>query len=110
MQQCYTRSVMRLSSKTQQIIRDSVRTAFGDHAKVMVFGSRVNGEARGGDIDLYLEIDGGDTPRQRLERELQLYALLQKALGEQRIDLVIHERGTALKAIDKEALSTGLVL
>ena len=108
--QCYTDSTMRLSSRTQQIIRDSVRTVFGDHAKVMVFGSRVNEEARGGDIDLYIEIDGGDTPRQRLERELKLYALLQKALGEQRIDLVIHERGATLKAIDKEASSTGLIL
>jgi len=43
---------MRLSQQTQQIIRDTVREVFGVEAKVKLFGSRVNDNARGDDIEL----------------------------------------------------------
>jgi hypothetical protein len=45
-----------------------------------------------------------------LKRELALYASLQRRLGEQRIDLVVHCAGSALRDIDLEARSTGIPL
>jgi hypothetical protein len=49
-------------------------------------------------------------PAEALERELTFYAALQRELGEQRIDIVVHRRGSALRPIDREALRTGVVL
>lgn len=101
---------MRLSPEYQRVIKDSARKIFGSSATVAVFGSRVDDDARGGDIDLYLEIEPVKSARQRLQRELQFYALLQKTLGEQRIDLVLHEKGQVLRPIDNQARETGLML
>ena len=47
---------MRLSQQTQQVIRDTVREVFGVEANVKLFGSRINDDARSGDIDLLVEL------------------------------------------------------
>lgn len=64
----------------------------------------------GGDIDLYLEIEPLSDAQQLLEKELRLYTELQKSLGEQKIDLEMHEKGSPLRSIDKNARESGLVL
>lgn len=99
---------MRLNSQQRQIIRDEVARAFGPDASVQLFGSRVDDARRGGDVDLYIEADG--TPSELLDRELTLYAKLQKRLGEQRIDIVVHGRGSALRPVDRHARETGVAL
>ncbi|AHE97439.1 nucleotidyltransferase family protein [Thioalkalivibrio paradoxus] len=99
---------MRLSPEQQTIIRDEVARAFGPDARVRLFGSRTDDTARGGDIDLYVEADG--TPDDLLERELKLHAALQRRLGERRVDLVVHRRGSPPRSIDTHAQRTGLPL
>jgi len=99
---------MRLSETRQRIIRDEVVAAFGDNAVVQLFGSRLDDDRRGGDLDLYVEADG--TPGQRLRAELALYARLQRRLGEQRIDIVVHGRDEPLRPIDIHAQATGVTL
>jgi len=74
----------------------------------LLFGSRVRDDARGGDIDLYIEAVGD--PQETLARELKLYAVLQRRLGEQRIDLVVRRAGSPLRPIDREAQDTGIAL
>jgi predicted nucleotidyltransferase len=46
---------MRLSDFQRQIILESAAHHFGQETQVWLFGSRVNDEAKGGDIDLYIE-------------------------------------------------------
>lgn len=62
----------------------------------------------GGDIDLYVEADTG--AEETLERELKLYAALQRRLGEQQIDIVVHRADAPLRPIDIEARKTGIAL
>ena len=47
---------MRLSQQTQQLIKATTQEIFGIDAQVKVFGSRINDDARGGDIDLLVEL------------------------------------------------------
>jgi len=99
---------VRLRADEIRIIREEVERAFGAQACVRLFGSRVDDNARGGDIDLYIEADG--TPAELLDRELWLHARLQRRLGEQRIDLIVHGRDAPLRAVDRHARETGQAL
>jgi len=46
---------MRLSTLQKQIIIQATRRNFGENVKIWLFGSRVDDERRGGDVDLYVE-------------------------------------------------------
>lgn len=96
---------MRLNAEQRAVIREQTARIFGDDAEVRLFGSRLDDDARGGDIDLYIEAEG--TPVQLLDRELQLQASLMRRLGERRIDIVVHPRGREPRPIDEHARRTG---
>lgn len=99
---------MRLTDQQRFRIRSAAARVLGQTAEVWLFGSRVDDDARGGDIDLYVELEG--EPADILERQLRFYASLQRELGEQRIDVVVHRRGTPLRPIDREARRHGIPL
>jgi len=99
---------MRLTDTQRSAIREEVQRHFGGNARALLFGSRVRDDALGGDIDLYVETEG--SAEETLVRELKLYAALQRRLGEQRIDLVVHRAGSPLRPIDREAQDTGITL
>lgn len=48
---------MRLTSQQQRIICRRVRDQLGPAAAVFVFGSRLDADRRGGDVDLLIETD-----------------------------------------------------
>ncbi len=100
--------LVRLSEWQKQQIRQAAARTLGERVPVRLFGSRLDDQVRGGDIDLYIELEG--EPAEVLERELRFYAALQRQLGEQRIDLVVHRKGSALRPVDREALGKGVVL
>ncbi|HED19473.1 MAG TPA: nucleotidyltransferase domain-containing protein [Gammaproteobacteria bacterium] len=99
---------MRLSSKTQTIIRDTAREIFGPQVTTMVFGSRVDDTARGGDIDLIVQLE--QPVQQRERKALQLVARLQKRLGMQPIDVLVVDPQTEMLPVHKEAIRTGVRL
>lgn len=99
---------MRLTDDQKQAIREEVQRHFGADARALLFGSRVRDDLRGGDIDLYVEADA--SAEEALACELKLYAALQRRLGEQRIDLVVHRANLPLRPIDLEARATGIAL
>lgn len=89
-------------------IRQTAERLFGQDAKVLLFGSRVDDNARGGDIDLYVElpkpVENGVALRSRFIAELQL------KMGEQKIDVVMVDPNTALQPIHQIARKAGVPL
>jgi predicted nucleotidyltransferase len=79
---------VRLSDQQIDAIKSAVRQHFGPQAGVRLFGSRTDDDARGGDIDLYVDsvLDNADDA---VAAEVALWADLQRRLGEQRIDILV---------------------
>lgn len=98
---------MRLTTQQHQAIREEVANVFGGNAAVRLFGSRVDDNLRGGDIDLHIEFDG--SPQQRLERQLALSTRLLHRLGNRRIDIIVQSSGMQ-RPIDIQAIKTGILL
>ncbi len=100
---------VRLSMKVIEQIRETIRSVFSENAKVILFGSRVQPAARGGDLDLLVIADAA---RDVLARaRIQSIALLQIALGEQHIDLVVTPNPNEDKRlVVQEAVRTGVLL
>ena len=99
---------MRLSQQAQQIIRNTVREVFGAAADVKLFGSRINDAARGGDIDLLVELPAITADIER--KTMQLTARLQLRIGDQPIDVLVIDPSTTRQAIHEQASITGIKL
>jgi predicted nucleotidyltransferase len=99
---------MRLSASATRTIREKARAAFGPNTRVLLFGSRTDDRARGGDIDLLIEVDhplgNRAAAAARLEAELQI------ALGDQRIDILLVDPNTIPQPIHTAARRTGVPL
>lgn len=100
---------MRLTLKQQQVIAGVLRKYFGAQAQVILFGSRVDDNARGGDIDLYVEPELTQVD-DLLDAKLKALSELHCQLGEQKIDLVIHRPGADALPIYRVAQTTGVPL
>ena len=97
------------SEEERRIIREAVTEIYGSTAVARLFGSRVDDSLRGGDIDLHIEADDvGQEPFPG--RRDQLWARLQRRLGDRRIDIVQTRRGQAPRPIEASAYAQGLVL
>lgn len=100
---------MRLSQEYIAQIRAIIHQQFGEGATLLLFGSRLNDQARGGDIDLYVETDlsAEDVVDAKIATQVQLH----KVLGDQKIDLVVKRRQSATNLrIYEVAQSTGVPL
>jgi len=78
---------MRLTPAELAAVRDTVRAVAGASATVRLFGSRVDDNARGGDIDLLVELETPVDSAVRLSARIA--ARLQQVLGDRRIDVLI---------------------
>ena len=63
---------MRLTPDQAQAIRQRIHTHMGQHARIWLFGSRVDDSRRGGDVDLHVEPETAPdlTARLRCKSEL----------------------------------------
>lgn len=75
---------MRLNAAEQQIIRQAIAST-DPEAVIYLFGSRVDDNAKGGDIDLLIL-----SKKINLMSKLGILAQLHQALGEQKIDLAVY--------------------
>ena len=95
---------MRLQSKEIQTIIQIAKDIYGETVQVYLFGSRLNDEKRGGDIDLLVRSTGekkGVLARIRMTARLKLH------LGDQKIDVIgDHEDSPVVQ----EALKNGIQL
>lgn len=99
---------MRLSQNQIEVVRRTVREVFGMEAEVKLFGSRTNDDARGGDIDLLVELPTIVVEPER--KTLQLVARLQLRLGDQPIDVLVLDPSTPRQSIHEQAIRTGIKL
>ncbi len=99
---------MRLSNDQVKTIVSAVLARFGDSARVYLFGSRVDDAARGGDIDLLVELPEAD--QQMVRHACQAVADIQMALGEQKIDLLLKHPNSVDQPIFHEAIERGVLL
>ncbi|MDD2741894.1 MAG: nucleotidyltransferase domain-containing protein [Rhodocyclaceae bacterium] len=99
---------MRLTTEQAKIIRRTTHQRFGQEARVWLFGSRTDDNARGGDIDLLIQ-----TPK-RLENAFResigIETDLQIALGDQKIDILLLQPGSQPTPIHQIAKNTGVEL
>jgi predicted nucleotidyltransferase len=78
---------MRLSEQHIKAIRAIVHEEAGAAAKVRVFGSRLNDERRGGDLDLLVELDAAVTNPAWIAASIE--ARISRALGGRSVDVVL---------------------
>ena len=91
---------MRLSPDQTRVILQCVRQQFGADAGVMLFGSRLDDGARGGDVDLLVESQQPPSLMQRARATLALEAALNLP-----VDIVATQRGTPGSAFARIARS-----
>lgn len=96
---------MRLTMRQRQQIQWLVRQQLGEDARVMVFGSRLCDQRRGGDIDLLIE--SCDVIPRRLQATLKLE--LEGAL-QLPVDLVFHQSGKPLAPFQALAMAQSQLL
>lgn len=97
---------MRLTDEQVAAIKAAATAAFGADVVVRLFGSRIDDERRGGDIDLYVET----TPdKADVGHEVRFRSLIWKALDEEQVDVVVATDGDD-RWIDRAARREGLIL
>ncbi|CAK0756371.1 NTP_transf_2 domain-containing protein [Gammaproteobacteria bacterium] len=101
---------MRLTAGQREVILGALLKTFGNGARIWLFGSRVNDEKRGGDIDLLVETDLQDTFR-IVQAEVAFLATVKRELGDQKIDLLVDSPNSSPNsAVLAEARKTGVPL
>ena len=99
---------MRLSPNQIESIRAAATATFGKGTAVWLFGSRVDDAKKGGDIDL-LVLPGLLPTEQPFAKKIRMLTLLERDLGERKIDLIIEQPGDP-RPIVSVAHTTGIQL
>lgn len=76
---------MRLQPKEIQTIVKVAKDIYGEGVKVYLFGSRLDDEKRGGDIDLLVRTEG---KKENILARIRMIARLKLHLGDQKIDVI----------------------
>ena len=77
---------MRLTPNQIDVINSIARKYFGQEVQVLLFGSRVDNDKKGGDIDLFIK--NKDQTLLTLETKIFFLAELKSMIGNQKIDVI----------------------
>lgn len=99
---------MRLSAAQQAAIVNAARHWFGPEVRVRLFGSRTDDQARGGDIDLFIDLDR--PLDRRVETAARFEADLVRVLGDRHIDVVVRDPSMPEQEIHRQARAHGITL
>ena len=98
---------MRLTSREILSIKKFFNETFQD-GKIYLFGSRVDDNLKGGDIDLYIVLDYILNTKERLNKKSQFRIKLEDRIGEQKIDIIISKDKS--RSIEQEIIKTMVLL
>ena len=84
---------MRLSAIERHAVESASREALPVGTRVLLFGSRLDDERRGGDIDLLVELPAPLSADDTVNRRTRFTARLYRLLEERRIDVVMTQHG-----------------
>ncbi|MFA6144573.1 MAG: nucleotidyltransferase domain-containing protein [Sulfurimonas sp.] len=96
---------MRLSHQEIAIIKSTISNVLID-SKIILFGSRVYDDKRGGDIDLLIQTNQNVD----IQRQIKILAEMEVKGIERKVDLLFQTPFTKEQSIFKTALKEGIVL
>jgi len=99
---------MRLTTLQIEAIRDLSRQVAGEQARVRVFGSRLDDSARGGDLDLMIELNE-PVPNPAL-LAAQLSAKVSRTLHGRKVDVLISAPNLRRLPIHDVAYQEGVLM
>ena len=98
---------MRITSQEKNDIIQLAHKHIDQNARIWLFGSRVDDHAKGGDIDLLIEVDGITN---LIEKKIHFRLALEDLWGERKVDIVLHDSQTNEQAIHIIAKMEGVRL
>lgn len=99
---------MRLNLAQIAMIRDTTFSVFGDRARVILFGSRVNDAAKGGDVDLMIEVPGFVSDPALLSARVA--SRVSRAMNGRKVDVVLKAPNLMIQPVHEIAVRTGVAL
>ena len=99
---------MRLSPTHVQAIKETVTSLVGQEANIVLFGSRADDSARGGDVDLLITVK--QPPDNFAYTASLLAAKVERALEGRRVNVVLRTADSPIQPIHEIALRTGVAL
>ncbi|RKZ50434.1 MAG: nucleotidyltransferase domain-containing protein [Candidatus Parabeggiatoa sp. nov. 3] len=97
---------MRLSQNQISAILKT-KEAFFPHAKIYLFGSRIDDSRSGGDIDLYIQSE--ESVLDGVKKRIDFLVMLKSLIGDQRIDVVLADQSQN-RLIDQIVKKEGILL
>lgn len=94
---------MRLKINEIEAIKKVAKTIF-KNPEIYLFGSRVNDDLKGGDIDLYIKINY----KPDLTDDIKFLVKLKKIIGDRKIDLIIDYPKRKKELIDEIVKKEGI--
>ncbi len=96
---------MRITPNKQQEIKNKAEQLLGDAVAVWVFGSRVNNNATGGDLDLLVV---SDTPiTNPVETSAKLAVQIKRLFWGRKVDVILSAPNLEKQPIHQIAMDTG---
>jgi predicted nucleotidyltransferase len=99
---------MRLSPQHIAALRAAIDSIVPDAAAIRLFGSRLDDDARGGDVDLMIDLDHPVEHPAALSAQLSVRA--SRAIGGRKVDVMLRAPNLTQSAIHKIAQEEGVLL
>ena len=101
---------MRLSKSEIKIIKSVASEVWGTKTMIYLFGSRTDDSKKGGDIDLFVDLETEQEPKKIMLQKAEFLGKLDILLGEQKIDLLVRTHYNNHLSIIKTAQLKGVAL
>ncbi len=100
---------MRISKEEHSAIIKTAITCFGKGISVILFGSRVDDNEKGGDIDLLIINEKYTDKTELFNQKIEFLTYLKEVIGERKIDVLTKYKDDTRDIINT-AINTGLKL